>query len=342
MRYALPLLKTLERLRDHGFPAHARDIPGVSSRQWRAAIEAGLVLRLRRGIVMPSEVWRLALPDERHRWALNAALLAYPGAWASHTSALRTHGVRVLSPRDMNGHPMVHISRTGTYLREPGLVVHNVEVAPDEITNVDGVNTCGLVRASIEVASRRPLAPAVAVLDASMRMHIENLRLPHLRTSVHSAEIRAGLFDEWDQAAGKFSRHRWVTTVRQAIRWADPAAESYLESISRVAMRDQALPMPEIGSPMLGDNDCQYWLDFWWEAYKVIGEADGLFKYEDGGQLLEEKLRQEALSPRGTFVRWGVHQVQPDPAAMIDRIYAAFGDRSPKRMEWVDLGQEAA
>jgi hypothetical protein len=331
MSHPARLTATVETVRAAGFPVRASEIPGLSRGRVRAAVTAGALLCPRRGIVLPAADWAEAGPSQRHRWAVQSALLAYPGSWASHTSATQLHGVTTLAPRPVNGVPMVHISRPGVTLQEPTLVVHGQVSPPEQVGVVQGVPCSTLIRATIEVAARRSLTHAVAVIDAGMRAslacHVD------LRQAALDEGLRASALEAWDAAVAPYARHRWVTIVRQAIRVADPAAESFLESISRVAMIEGGLPLPRCGVPMLGDDGRTYWLDFWWDEAGVIGEADGLGKYRDRDDLLAEKYRQEALQPRAqAVVRWGMAQVVPDPRPMLERLRQAL---SPTRgMGW--------
>lgn len=306
----------------------ATEVPGLSRGRLRAALAAGALISLRRGIVVAAEDWRGASPRVRHRLALEAALLAYPGSWASHTSATQVHGIEILAPRLPGNLPVVHVSRPGTTAREPGLVVHGQEPPASQVTMVDGLPCSDLVRATIEVAARRSLPHAAAVIDAGMR---RALAAEHadVRRAALDPGLREALVATWDEGLAPYTRHRWVTTVRRAVHWADPAAESFLESISRAAMLLDGVPRPRCGVPMRGDDGVIYWLDFWWEDEQVIGEADGMGKYTDHRSLLAEKVRQEALSvaARG-MVRWGMAQVVPDPGPMLARIRAAL---SPAR-----------
>ena len=320
MSHPALILATVEAVRSAGFPARASEVPGLSRGRVRAALAAGALLSPRRGIVLPAVDWSEAGTTQRHLWAVAAALLAYPGSWASHTSATQLHGITVLAPRPVNGFPVVHISRPGATLREATLVVHG-QVAPREhVGDVQGLRCSTLARATIEVAARRTVAHAVAVMDAGMRVALAQTH-GDVRRAALDETLRGALFDTWDAAVAPYTRHRWVTTVRQAIRWADPAAESFLESISRVAMAQGGLPSPRCGVPMVGDDGCTYWLDFWWDDELVIGEADGLGKYRDRDDLLAEKHRQEALESRArALVRWGMAQVVPDPQPMLRRL----------------------
>lgn len=318
------LAVTVAAIRARGGAVRSSALPGVTRSQVRAALTAGVLISLRRGVVAVADDWWAATPAARHELALQAALLAYPESWASHTSALQVHGVEVLAPFTPDGCPVVHISRTGTTVREPGLVVHGQAVRPSDVTEVRGLPTSTLVRATIETSARRSLEQAVAVMDAGMRRRLAQTHADARRAALDPS-IRAALWDEWDDAIAPYTRHRWVTTVREALRWAEPAAESYLESISRVRMVENGIPRPACGVPMLGDDGRTYWLDFWWERARVAGEADGRLKYRDPQRVLAEKDREEALSVSVTrFVRWGMPQVVPDPRPMLARVRAAL------------------
>ena len=73
--------------------------------------------------------------------------------------------------------------------------------------------------------------------------------------------------------------------------------------------------------------------DFLWEETGVVGEADGLEKYDgvNGLALRQEKLRQETLEQTGLIVvRWGWSDLADLPR-LVDRIGRALvrGSRRP-------------
>lgn len=75
-------------------------------------------------------------------------------------------------------------------------------------------------------------------------------------------------------------------------------------------MADAGLPAPDLQVD-IRDAD-GVWLartDFLWE-FAVVGEADGLEKYDDLSVLRAEKLRQERLERAGlVVVRWTMNDV---------------------------------
>lgn len=317
---------TADQIRRAGAPVRASEIPGLSRGRVRAAIAGGVVLPLRAGIVIPAADWEAADARARHLTTMRAALLAYPDAWASHTTALLLHGVATDIP------PVVHLSRTGTTFKDGAVLVHGQNVRSDQLVEVDGVRASSPIRASIEVAATRSLPDAVAVIDATMRAVVA-ARREDLRHAVLESAVREELVEEWDDAVAPYGRHRWVTTVRKGLHWADPAAESYLESVSRVAIRQSSLPVPAVGVPIIGDDGVTRWVDFWWDAHQLIGEADGLAKYPEREDLLREKLREEALTAPGRrIVRWGMRQVRPSATPLILRLQARLSP--PRGIRW--------
>lgn len=193
---------------------------------------------------------------------------------------------------------------------------------------IDGLPVTSLIRTSIDMSATRSPRAALVFMGVAMRRAVElESGEANLRMAVLNPATRARLFSQWDAAVAPYSRHRWVTQVRLAIRRADPAAETVLESLSRAAMIEADLPRPRCGAPVVGDDGKTYRADALWDDVGLIGEADGLGKYTDVGRLVAEKRRQEALEANGyKFVRWGMAEVMPDPAVMIMRIRRALDD----------------
>jgi hypothetical protein len=117
-----------------------------------------------------------------------------------------------------------------------------------------------------------------------------------------------------------------VGFARQAIALADPAAESALESVSRFNAHLAGLPLALIGWPVFGQSGRQYWADFLWKKWMVIGEADGRLKYGlDPAVLFAEKEREDDLRRAGyTVVRWTWNDAVSHPSPMVRRLESAF------------------
>ena len=299
---------------------------GLTPGQLRAAVAAGALVRLRRGVVMPAQEWRAASTDQRRRWALATALRCFPGAFASHGSAALLHGLPDYGTDTSGDPPLTDITRRGASRTDGWIRVHGCDTGQGQVAMIDSMPVTSLPRTSIDMAATRSLRTAVVFLDAAMRVRVERAYgADRVRERALSPRVRAALHAEWDENVRPYGRHRWVTRVREAIRLADPAAESVLESLSRVAIIESGLPRPRCGVPIVGDDGVTYWGDMVWDEYRLVGEADGLAKYDSVERLIAEKRRQESLEGAGwRVVRWGMAEVRPSAEPMLSRIRAAM------------------
>ncbi|MFM7211917.1 MAG: DUF559 domain-containing protein, partial [Actinomycetota bacterium] len=65
--------------------------------------------------------------------------------------------------------------------------------------------------------------------------------------------------------------------------------------------------------------------DMAWPDHKVIGEADGLLKYQDRSDLIAEKAREDRLRAQGWIVvRWTWDEMLRRPHVVIARIVRAM------------------
>ena len=329
------IARTVEALRDLGpGPVLVRDAVAnlVTPGQLRAAVAAGTVLYLRKGVVVPAPDWAAADEQQRRLWALRAATSVYRGSFGSHDTAGVTWGLPDYRLRVDGDPPLTHITLEGASRTSAWIRIHGLDTSAAQVEHLHGVPVTSLVRTSIDLAATRSFRGALVVIDAAMRIRAAQLSPASLRTAVLRPEVRDALWREWDAAVAPFSRHRWVTTVRRAIRCADPAAESVLESLSRAAMIEDGLPLPRCGVPVVGDDGRTYWVDFLWDERRLIGEADGLGKYTEVSRVVEEKRRQEALMARGySFIRWGMPEVSPSADMMLSRLRYALAAASPSR-----------
>jgi hypothetical protein len=163
------------------------------------------------------------------------------------------------------------------------------------------------------------------------------------------AALRQGLATASDLTAALAACAGWpaVRAAARAISLADPRAESPLESVSRLRIVDAGLPPPD-PQPRIFDRAGRFLgrVDFYWDDCGVIGEADGLVKYDDDPTALRrEKARQGRLEDCGLIaVRWGWADLA-DFAPAAARLHAAFArgqrpDRHPR--DWIVRPTEMA
>lgn len=116
--------------------------------------------------------------------------------------------------------------------------------------------------------------------------------------------------------------------------FADGRADGPLESITRVAYDEQGLPAPETQIEVRApDGTFLGIVDFLWREQRVVGEADGLGKYDRPLALQKEKMREEGLRACGLEVVRNVWDDVWTPAgrvALALRVRQAFAFAADK------------
>ncbi|GAB3810760.1 hypothetical protein GCM10028820_00850 [Tessaracoccus terricola] len=172
--------------------------------------------------------------------------------------------------------------------------MHGTKILDAEVTTVDDLQVTTLARSTFDLARTLPYPEAVAVCDGA---------------------LRAGLEREALQAV--VARHEGLhgrARARLAAEFADAAAESPAESLSRVQLAKYGLPTPTLQFPVINaDGRLVARTDFAWPEFRLVGEVDGKWKY---GELLhpgktpetaimEEKRREQDIRDAGYWVvRW--------------------------------------
>lgn len=276
------------------------------------AVRSGRLLRHRRGV--------LSRPEQAGPSASAlAAARACSGSVGSHRSALLLHGLPVVGAAAPLPELTVAPRRMG---RMHEALLYRAGLPDCHITALADVPVTSVARTLIDVARHRPLASAVAAIDAALHSH---------RVTV----------DELDEVL----IHCWnwprIRRAQRALRFIDARSESPLESVSRLVLGWLDLPTPSL-QPTIVDAFGNHVgrLDFYWDEFGVFGEADGRSKYDARLVLTAEKERQEALENLGLVaVRWGWVDLTRRRYALKRRVERAFErgtlrDRSGFRREW--------
>lgn len=276
---------TTTQARQRGYtPAHIRRL--VACREWTV---------LRRGVYVETVVMEAAtrVPGRRHALDVAALLLSLDyDAVAAGASAVRIWNLDTLQPPA--DEVVVATDQPGIVSRRRGdYVVHAATLPPAHRAHRHGVAVTSAARTVVDIARTSRFVDGVVVADSALHRRLTTPR-----------ELTAILAD----CAG------WpgIARARRVVAFADAASESALESISRVAMAQQGVPAPRT-QVTLGDHiGFGARVDFLWPEQKVIGEADGLGKYEaSGGRstreiVRAEKRREERLADAGyEIIRWG-------------------------------------
>lgn len=312
-----------EKFRSAAFTSRdARELQ-VTARQLQTLAAAGLVQRLHRdSYVVAAEFTSAADAIDRHRIECQAVNLVLPTAAISHESAALIHGLPVgrTFGRAAAGE-RVQVTIDGEHRgNQPGYDVSGSALPESDIALLDGIRVTTVERTGVDLARRQRMPDGQMPIDAAARIIVDQLAGPDadLRLAVHDDDLRQAALQRLRDVCDPMKGWKGVGFARQAIRLAEPASESALESISRVHMFTAGLPMPRSGWPVEGDSGMRYWADFYWPEFKLIGEADGALKYSTQDRVLAERTRQRDLEDRGfTIVRWNWHQAVVDPSLMI-------------------------
>jgi hypothetical protein len=257
-------------------------------------------------------------PAARHGLLALGAILSTRGAptVACLGSAALLHGFKRLG---RSPERVMLYRRKGPPWRDADVAVLTCGLSDGHVTEVQGVPCTTGARTVVDLARWVTLRSGVVVADSAMRLGVER--------------------QELKLVARDCARWPGVRNAREVIAFADGRAASPLESVSRVAFRDLGLPAPELQVTLAWDElgNPRIIVDFYWPEFGVVGEADGLMKYDEEGPhqpnpLRAEKLRQEELEGMGYIViRWTWDDIWRRPEWVAKRLRSAFVEGARRR-----------
>lgn len=295
-RHFFSSLRSAERRRLCFVPPDAR------AREYlRRCMERGSVVRPFRGMYATASCWDSIQPSERSLRVLRTLQVMHPEWTFCSSSAALAHGLPV-SHDDLS---CVHIvSREGHGRASGSIRTHRIP-AEDTVV-VQGIRVTTFERTAFDYMRASSFGQALAVADAA-------LRIGGLSSSQLAARFRSF----------GCQRHGGRRAVRTAY-YADKRSESGGESIARAAMITNGIAVPELQVPLTDPLDSHrvFRVDYLWtiaDGTHVIGEFDGMRKYDDGSlraghsgvrELAREQHRESALSLYGMpIVRFSYRDV---------------------------------
>ena len=285
----------------------------MTRQQVRRRVESGRWRRLHRGVYCRTVHWDQGDHRARHLLLAAAAQSISPHAWRlSHATAAVCLGL----PMPFAPAPVWQTRPRGgptRYLNGRRLLVAPLPALHAELLEIGWVTS--LPRTVADCLRHLATEDALAIGDAALH------RTPDLRPVV--AEVLAA-------CAG------WPYAERGSERLLrlDGRRESPLESLSAVVMHGGGVPEPEAQALLYDDRGLVGRTDFWWHERCVVGEVDGLVKYDVAASvrdaraaLLAEKAREERLWRMGAHVaRWGMKELRSPGFAGWLRRELALGD----------------
>lgn len=306
---------------------------GVTRSALRTAVATGAAVQLTRGVYVAAD----AVPEDasgRHVQSAIAHQLRRPTVIASdHTAALAWQ----LDLADLEAAatgPVAFTAPSRPGLRSMSRADVRIAIrdlpAEQRVAHPSGLRVTSLARTAVDVAASAPVPEALVVLDAAARRLLveavgqRRVRAHHTRPQSIREACRP-LREVVPAAATQRTRRH----LDHVVALADPRRESALESLSFGEMvLHGGLPLPAM-QVLIRTEFGDVYPDFLWAQARVIGEADGLVKYQTPDALHREKLRQEALEALGYLViRWTYREMRRNPGAVMARIAAALAART--------------
>lgn len=286
----------------------------------RSALRRRKLVALRRGVLVGGAMLESTRDDFRARHALLArgAILATDGAaaYACLGSAALLHGLARLGSSPQR----VRLYRArGRPWRDSEVAVLTCGLPDAHVTEVDNVPCTTAARTVVDIARWVSPRGGTVIADSALRVGVQRRDL--------------------QTVARDCARWPGVRKAREVLAFADGRAASPLESVSRVVFREVGLPPPELQWTVAWDQwgNPRIIVDFCWPEFGVVGEADGLLKYDqeidpEGTSLRAEKLRQEEIEGLGYIVvRWTWDDIWRRPEWVVARIRAAMREAARRR-----------
>jgi hypothetical protein len=254
-------------------------------------------IRMRHGVYADAEAWAASEgdPTDRHLLQCAAAIVSLPlETYAFGRTAAAVHGL----PAPRNQLTALHLVRgiatdqralLGRVTSTEGLPdvrIKTHDLSGDSVLTIGGVPTVSRDLAGISAAATYSPDWALSVLDGAAWKRPESI------------ERLAAIADDWPRLRG-------IGVVRSMLPLVRSGAQTPLESISRLRLVKAGLPEPMLQYPLYDREGLVGYADMGWPELGVIGECDGLMKYQSGEVLIQEKRREDRIRALGFIVvRW--------------------------------------
>ncbi|MBQ1444192.1 MAG: hypothetical protein IIZ13_10140 [Renibacterium sp.] len=273
------------------------------SRKLKTAGNVGELLRVKRARYVKRSDWLASGPEQQHLFkmhAVDSAAHRRPPVFSKESAAILWGLPLGMVPDQVN----VNVPKLSGH-RSSGLVARRCfDPIESGHWNIDGLAVTGKLQTAVELALILPMTWAVAVMDRLLGEQ----RLPGEQSAapVSKADV--------DVVLRRLGTVRAIRRASRVLDFADPNSGSPGESISRVNMHLAGLPPPELQTRHEDRDGLIGISDFAWKKHRLIGEFDGMSKYQDEKYLKgrgaaetirAEKQREERLRQAGwTVTRW--------------------------------------
>lgn len=299
----IPVMDTLPPFPDINGPfrgSHALADGWLTSSQLRSS----LLRRMFRDVYIPR-----AMEPSHSTQCLGASLIAPPNAVLTGCSAATVLGLELARPADPVEFVVPEHAR---FLAQRGMHVRRTTVTDSECQPWGRVLIANPLRVAFDVLINTKLRPSlprtVGLLDALIRDgRVDVAALEHLLGSRHE---------------------NGVVRAREALRLADPRAESIPESELRVWLTlgglepEVQLEVYDASGRFLGR------LDLAFPLVKLAVEYDGVWHGEGEQPRLDAERRSRLMAAGWEFIVVTKDQLQRDPKAMVQAVHEALHRRA--------------
>jgi hypothetical protein len=231
------------------------------------------------------------VPDTLATRAQAARLVLGHHAVVVDRSAAWLWGVDVLRASELETCPRLeaYVLRGHKRILRPQAGGGERDLAPRDITMLDGVRVTTPVRTCLDLACRLSRYEALAALDAFARIH------------------DVTVFDLMSELP-RFRRRRGVVQARRLVPLMDGRSESSGESFTRLAIIEAGLPLPRPQYWVTDRGQALYRLDLAYPEQKICIEYDGEQYHSSEEQREADRRRRTWLREHG----WRVIVVRKD------------------------------
>ena len=291
---------------------------GLTLGDVRGHLKSGRWVKLRRNVYVTRADYDVAA---RHDATLHALeIRAFELAFSRHrllgadTSAARVLGIELRHTPDPKTVLLTDDEGVSSTRRDD----YTLRVAPleaGEIWHRHGAKITSPARTLLDHAANHGFEAGVVATESAYRKRL--ITPDEFKHAVDGADGRPG-----------------VRTIREVQAFAHPLIESVLESISRLSMRTAGIQMPIPQYVVIPFPEVR--VDFFWPWLRLVGEADGMAKYEMNGRrpmdaLRDEREREQRIrDAHCDIVRWDWH-VACSPERLAARILPAM-ERAEARL----------
>lgn len=251
---------------------------------------APAIYATRPSAIAEASAGRFEAAREDYRLRVAAQARRRPHAVVGGVSVAVLRGLPLVTGLPAKSHLLVPDGRwSGTVRTLQVHQAHHLAEDTESIVGPDGqvLLVTSVARTWVDIARSRPLADALSVGDAALRL------------GLMTVEDAASVLDRLGPVRG--SRRAWF-----ALAHITPLRESPLESGSGARFIEWQFPPPRLQQDWFDDHGFIARSDADWEEFAVIGFADGRGKYGlDPQRDRIERAQESRLRPRATVARWG-------------------------------------